>query len=99
MFAPMDWIRFSTYCLPVKPMVTTTISDEVPMTMPSAVSTNRTLLVLKESMAMLTTSLKSIVLRAVSTSGVVIVSFYGIQVASGVSLPVTYPAKRNLVIG
>src|ERR1041385_4055787 len=47
-------------------MVTTRMSDMVPITMPSAVRAKRTLLVRNESMAMLTISLKSIVLVAVS---------------------------------
>src|SRR2546423_3109423 len=68
----MAWIWFMTYCLPVRPIVTTTISEAVPITMPSAVRANRTLLVRKESMAMLTISLKSIVFRAVSARGVLI---------------------------
>src|SRR5215471_5325489 len=76
--APIDWIRFKTYCFPVSPMVTTTIREAVPITMPNAVSRKRTLLVRNESMAMLTISLKSIVLRAVSTNGVVMVLFYEI---------------------
>src|SRR5215472_3923742 len=74
--APIDWIRFKTYCFPVSPMVTTTIREAVPITMPNAVSRKRTLLVRNESMAMLTISLKSIVLRAVSTNGVVMGLFY-----------------------
>ena len=56
MLAPIDWICCSTYCLPVRPMVTTRISDAVPITMPSAVSAKRTLLVRKVSMATLTVS-------------------------------------------
>src|SRR5437899_2882743 len=68
----MAWIWFMTYCLPVSPIVTTTISEAVPITMPSAVRAKRTLLVRKESMAMLTISLKSIVFRAVSARGVLI---------------------------
>ena len=46
---PMDWIWFSTYCLPVMPMVTTRIREAVPMTIPSAVSAKRTLLLQKVS--------------------------------------------------
>src|SRR5947199_10299471 len=61
-----------TYCLPVRPMVTTRIKQLVPITMHSAVKTNLTLLARKESMARLTMSLKSMVFLAVSTSGVVI---------------------------
>ena len=49
--------------------MTTTISEAVPITMPRAVSAKRHLLVRKESTASVTISLKSIVLRAVSTSG------------------------------
>src|SRR5436309_5521026 len=73
----MAWIWFITYCLPVSPMVTTTIREAVPMTMPSAVSAKRTLLVRNESIAMLRISLNSIVFRAVSTKGRVIGLFYG----------------------
>src|SRR5579884_2207419 len=58
-----------TYCLPVSPMVTTTIREAVPITMPIAVRAKRTLLVRKESSASVTISLKSIVFRAVSTKG------------------------------
>src|SRR5437773_5487441 len=64
----MACIWFITYCLPVSPMVTTTMSEAVPITMPSAVRAKRTLLVRKESMAMLTISLKSMVWRAVSAT-------------------------------
>ena len=46
---PMDWICCSTYCLPVMPIVTTRISEAVPMTMPRAVSAKRTLLLRKVS--------------------------------------------------
>src|SRR5580765_5947040 len=58
-----------TYCLPVRPIVTTTINEAVPITIPSAVRAKRHLLLRKESSASVTISLKSIVLRAVSTSG------------------------------
>src|SRR5215468_2709780 len=50
-------------------MVTTMIREAVPITMPSAVSRKRTLLIRKESRAMLTISLNSIVRRAVSAKG------------------------------
>src|SRR5258708_39545443 len=69
---PIAWIWLITYCLPVKPMVTTTIRDAVPITMPVAVSAKRTLLERNESMAMLTISLKSMVLRAVPVKGLII---------------------------
>src|SRR6266700_2456854 len=69
MLAPMDWIWFSAYCFPARPMVTTQISTAVPITMPTAVRIKRILLVRNESMAMLTISLKSMVLRAVSAKG------------------------------
>jgi hypothetical protein len=46
---PMAWIWFSTYWRPVMPMVTTRMSDAVPITMPSAVRMNRTLLLQKVS--------------------------------------------------
>ena len=49
MFAPMAWICVMMYCLPVRPIVVTRMSDAVPMTMPSAVSAKRTLLVQKVS--------------------------------------------------
>src|SRR5260370_32371627 len=69
MLAPIDCIWFSAYCLPVRPMVTTTIRDAVPITMPNAVRTNLTLLIRNESTAMLTISLKTMVSRAVSAKG------------------------------
>ena len=47
--APMAWIWFRMYCLPVMPMVTTRINEAVPITMPSAVRANRTLLLQKVS--------------------------------------------------
>src|SRR2546423_1248577 len=51
MFAPIDWIWVKMYCLPVMPMVTTRISEAVPMTMPNAVSMKRIFDCLKESIA------------------------------------------------
>src|SRR5215467_14154149 len=72
----MAWIWFITYCLPVSPMVTTRMSDIVPITMPSAVRAKRTLLVRNESMAMLSISLKSIVLVAVSVRERRVMCFY-----------------------
>src|SRR5262252_1907459 len=50
-------------------MVTTMISEAVPITMPSVVSAKRTLLMRNESTAMLTISLNSIVRRAVPANG------------------------------
>ncbi len=47
------------YCLPVSPTVTTRISDAVPMTMPSAVKMNRSLLVRKVWTATLSVSPKT----------------------------------------
>src|SRR5437016_8694451 len=82
----MAWIWFMTYCLPVRPIVTTTISEAVPITMPSAVRANRTLLVRKESMAMLTISLKSIVFRAVSAIGVLMKILFHTEGLSAFSL-------------
>src|SRR5437763_15965888 len=82
----MAWIWFMTYCLPVRPIVTTTISDAVPITMPSAVRAKRTLLVRKESMAMLTISLKSIVFRAVSARGVLMKILFHTEGLSAFSL-------------
>src|SRR5258708_3746847 len=77
MLAPMDWIWFSAYCLPARPTVTTKISAAVQITIPTAVRIKRILLVRNESMAMLTVSLKSMVLRAVSAKGrLVIVILY-----------------------
>src|SRR4029077_17303943 len=63
MFAPIDWIKRCTYCLPVMPIVTTRISEAVPMTMPRAVRAKRTLLLMKVSYAKLITSFSRIVLR------------------------------------
>src|SRR5258707_14089795 len=65
----MPSIWFMTYCLPVRPMVTTRISVAVPITIPRVVRAKRTLLVRNESMAIETISLISIVFRAVSVNG------------------------------
>ena len=51
-------------CLPVSPMVTTRITEAVPMTMPSAVSAKRILLERKLSTASLRISLSTMVRRA-----------------------------------
>ena len=55
------------YCLPVMPMVTTRMTEAVPMTMPSAVSAKRTLLARKLSRASLRISLSTMVRRALSS--------------------------------
>ena len=51
---------------PVSPMVTTRITEAVPITMPSAVSAKRTLLERKLSMASFRISLSTMVWRALS---------------------------------
>ena len=43
MLEPMFCICCSRYCLPVRPMVTTRMSDAVPITIPSEVRMNRIL--------------------------------------------------------
>src|SRR5215475_8951456 len=63
MFAPMDWMRRCTYCFPVMPMVTTRISEAVPMTIPRAVRAKRTLLLVNVSYAKLRISFSRMVLR------------------------------------
>jgi len=55
------------YCLPVRPMVTTRMTEAVPMTMPSAVRAKRSLLELKLSSASLRISLRTMVRRALSS--------------------------------
>ena len=49
------------YCLPVSPMVTTRMTEAVPMTMPSAASAKRALLKRKLSTASFIISLKGMV--------------------------------------
>ena len=66
MLVPTPWIVFRTYCLPVRPMVTTRMSEAEPMTIPSAVSAKRTLLARKLSKASNTISLRTIVRLALS---------------------------------
>src|ERR1700756_1958165 len=66
MFAPIAWIRRCTYCLPVSPIVTTRMRDAVPITMPSAVSAKRTLLLLKVSYAKLRISASLMLARCAS---------------------------------
>src|SRR5271157_3814039 len=51
MLAPMPWIWFRTYCLPVRPTVTTRIREAVPMTIPRAVRVKRILFRRKVSRA------------------------------------------------
>ena len=64
---PIFWISSEMYCLPVKPMVTTRITDAVPITMPSAVSIKRVLLARKLSPASFRISLMSMVRRALTS--------------------------------
>ena len=66
MFGPMLEMRLSAYSLPVRPRVTTSTIEAEPITIPSIVSRNLTLLALKLSKASCSTSLKSIVLRALA---------------------------------
>ena len=61
---PIFWISFRMNCLPVMPMVTTKITDAVPMTMPRAVSAKRSLLERKLSTASFRISLTTMVRRA-----------------------------------
>ena len=59
------------YCLPVSPMVTTKMSEAVPITMPSAVRAKRTLAAAKESRASAKISLKGMVVSASSAISVI----------------------------
>ncbi len=63
---PMPWISLRMYWRPVAEMATTRITEAVPMTMPSAVSTKRTFDERKLSMASLAISLSMIVCRALA---------------------------------
>src|SRR5580658_4593811 len=63
---PMPWISLRMYWRPVAEMATTRMTDAVPMTMPSAVSTKRTFDERKLSMASLAISLSMIVCRALA---------------------------------
>ena len=67
MLVPMAWIKRRMYCLPVKPIVKTRMSEADPMTMPREVSMTRTLLARKLSMARLTISLSTMVRLALAS--------------------------------
>src|SRR3954468_20554162 len=58
------------YCLPVMPIVTTKMSEAVPMTMPRAVNMNRTFAARNESIARLAISANGIVLMEASLGSI-----------------------------
>ena len=66
MLVPILSSRPKIYCLPVRPIVTTKISEAVPMTIPRAVSAKRSLLARKLSTASRTSSAVGMVRRALA---------------------------------